>query len=315
MPKRKNKTRNKYKDYAAYMMLRLFATILYVFPLRANYRTARFIGNMLYKYLKKNRERAERHIRLSFPEWDDARVDEVTRKSMHSMVYLGLEFLYTTRLIRPGTWRKHIKLNNMGDALKLLLKREKGIVFLTGHFGNWEVVGYTMAALGFPNTAIARNLDNPYINNFVLGQRQARGMTILDKRGATGEIPGLIENKGAVSFIADQDAGRKGMFVDFFGRKASTYKSIALLAMHHEVPVVVGYGVRLNASFNFEIGIEDIIYPADWADEENPMEYITQRYTKALEDAIRRAPEQYLWSHRRWKHRPRGEEQPVDGIA
>ena len=302
-------------DYLGYLALRLFSAILYMFPLRMNYHTARVIGDAFYRFDKRHRHRAEEHIRRSFPDWDETRVQKVARESMRNMMYLVLEFLYTTRLLRPTTWNRHITLLNMSQTLRLLLKRESGIIFLTGHFGNWEVVGYTMAALGFPNNAVARNLDNPYINDFVLGQRSRRGMNILDKKGATDFIPGIIADKGCVSFIADQDAGRKGTFVDFFGRKASTYKSIALLAMQNEIPVVVGYGTRLDDSFHFEIGIEDIIYPADWKDQDRPMEYITQRYTTALENVIRRAPEQYLWTHRRWKHRPKGEEQPADGIA
>ena len=193
--------------------------------------------------------------------------------------------------------------------------RDRGIIFLTGHFGNWEIVGYTMACLGFPTTAVARHLDNPYLNNHILGLRQKRGLTILDKRGATGAIPDILQNNGSVGFIADQDAGRKGCFVDFFGRKASTYKSIALLAMQYEVPVVVGYGKRLSREFDFEIGIARYIVPEEWKDKDDPKLYITQEYTRALEDVIRRAPEQYLWVHRRWKHRPDGTKSQNDGIA
>ena len=74
-------------------------------------------------------------------------------------------------------------------------------------------------------------IDNPYLDAYVIQQREMRGMTILDKRGATTVAPDLLDAKGAVSFIADQDAGRKGLFVDFFGRPASTYKAIGLLAM------------------------------------------------------------------------------------
>ena len=172
-----------------------------------------------------------------------------------------------------------------------------------------------MAALGFPNSAVARPLDNPYLNEYLLGVRQKNGMTILDKAGATTEIEPLLARKGAVGFIADQDAGRRGCFVDFFGRKASTYKSIALLAMSHNVPIVVGYGRRLDEQYHFALGVRRVIHPEDWADKDDPMFWITQEYTKALEEIIRTAPEQYLWGHRRWKHRPKGEEPSPDGIA
>ena len=100
----------------------------------------------------------------------------------------------------------------------------------------------------------------------------------------------VLEAGGAVGFIADQNAGSKGVFVDFFGRKASTYKSIASLAMHYKVPVVIGYARRQGASFHFKIGAQDIIYPADWKSQDDPLRYITQRYTRAIEDMVRVDP-------------------------
>lgn len=309
------KTRNMLLDYLAYMGLRIFAMFVHMFPVQTNYGTARLIGNLLYKFDKRHRRRAMEHLRRSFPEWTEEHRRSVAKASMRNMVYLLFEVLFTTRLITPARWRHHIELKNMGPTLEPLLKHEEGLIFLTGHFGNWEVVGYTMAALGFPSYAVARPLDNPYINKYILGVREKRGLSILDKTGATALIDKILSGHEAVSFIADQDAGRKGAFVEFFGRAASTYKSIALLAMQYNVPVVVGYGRRLDEKFHFEIGIHRIIHPNEWADKSDPMMWITQQYTTALEEVIRTAPEQYLWVHRRWKHRPKGEPEAVDGIA
>ena len=117
----------------------------------------------------------------------------------------------------------------------------------------------------------------------------------------------MLEKNGIVGFTADQNAGKKGIFVDFFGRKASAYKSIALLAMQFEVPVIIGYARRVGDRFRFRCGAQDIIYPEDWKSQEDPLRYITQRYTRAIEDFIRVEPDQYLWVHRRWKTRPKGE--------
>jgi KDO2-lipid IV(A) lauroyltransferase len=315
MPKRKNRTRNATLDYLTYLAVRLFAMFVHMFPVEANYRTARFIGDMMYRFDRRHRKRAMEHLRRSFPDWSQARLQKIARKSMRSMIYLGVEFLFTARLVTPETWRQRIRLANMEETIRLLLDERRGVIMLAGHYGNWEVLGYMMACLGFPTYSVARRLDNPYLDRFVFGIRQDSGQVILDKRGATAEVPGLLNQKQTVCFIADQDAGRKGLFVDFFGRKASTYKSIALLAMQYNVPVVVGYGRRLGEQYQFEAGIADVIHPKDWADQDDPRTYITQRYTHALEEAIRVAPEQYLWVHRRWKHRPRGEEPGPDGVA
>jgi len=309
------KPSNKFVAYLQYLGLRFFEMAIRMFPVQANYGTAAILADLLFTFDHRHRHRAIEHLKRSFPEWSPRKCRKVARKSMRSMLYLGIEILFTPSLITPATWRRHVTFVNQKENILQLLRNERGAIYLTGHFGNWEVIGYTMARVGFPVYAVARPLDNPYVNEHILGVRQRTGMTILDKKGVAEHVDDILDANGAISFIADQDAGRKGLFVDFFGRKASTYKSIGLMAMRHEVPVIVGYGHRVREGFDFEIGVERIIRPEEWADKDDPLKWITQEYTSALEAVIRRAPEQYLWVHRRWKHRPKGEEPGPDGIA
>ena len=308
------KPRNDLIDRLQYLALRLVSMLLHCFPVDLNLRTARLIGDVMYAADKKHRGRALQNLARSFPHLTDAQRRRLARRSCQQLVMLAVEVLFTTRLIRLDTWTKYVELVNFKDALGLLT-RGKGLIMLTGHYGNWEVLGYVLATLGFPTTSIARPLDNPYVSDFVFGVREKTGQRIIAKTGATAEVTELLEGGGTVGFIADQNAGTKGIFVDFFGRKASTYKSIGLLAMQYEVPVVIGYARRLHDRFQFRVGVQDIIYPDDWkaADVDNPLRYITQRYTKAIEDVVREEPGQYLWVHRRWKTRPKGEEpEPYD---
>ena len=309
--------RKRYKalDYLQYLGLRLFAMFVHMFDWEANYRTARWIGNLLYRFDRRHRKRAILHLQKSFPDWPENEIRRVAKASMRNMIYLGLEVLFTTRLITPGRWQRHISLTHMGDFVRLIVERRTGLICLTGHFGNWEVGGYFMAVVGFPVEAIARPLDNPYVNEYILGVREKKGSRIIDKRGAAGHVGDVLADRGVLATVADQDAGPKGVFVDFFGRKASTYKSIGLLAMQQRAPIGVLYSKRLDEEFHFEIGCERIIRPEEWDDKPDPLHWITQEYTAALERVIRRAPEQYLWVHRRWKHRPKGEPPAPDGIA
>ncbi len=103
------------------------------------------------------------------------------------------------------------------------------------------------------------------------------------------------------------------MFVDFFGRKASTYKSIGLLAMEHEVPIIVGCARRTDVGYQYELCVNRIIRPEEWRDRDDPLMWITQEYSRAMEEFIRVAPEQYLWIHRRWKSRPKEERLSEEG--
>ena len=307
--------RGKLLEYLFYVALRLTAMCIEVLGLRVSYRTARLLGDLQYRFDRRRRERAVQHLRLSFPHWPRARYNEVARISLRGMFYLGVEVAFLTRAITPSRWRRHVQLKDMGPTLRRMLARKTGLIFLTGHFGNWEVVGYTMATLGFPTYAMARMLENPYVNQWMLGVREKTNLVILDKLGVTAQVEDLLCDRQIVAFIADQTAGARGCFVDFFGRKASTYKSIALLAIRHKVPVMVGYGKRIDESFQFEIGVTRTIVPEEWAEKDDPVTWITQEYTKALEDIVRAAPEQYLWVHRRWKHRPGGRPEGPDGVA
>jgi KDO2-lipid IV(A) lauroyltransferase len=307
--------RNKFIDYLQYLALRVFAAFVHMFQVRTSYRTARWIGELMWRVDRRHRRIACGHLRLSFPDWPEHRVQRIARKSMYNMVYLGLELLFTPRLIRPDRWSRHVRLKNMAELIRILVRQETGVILLSGHFGNWEVIGYLMATLGFPTVSVFRPLDNPYVNEYVMGVRERTGQSLLYKKGAAYGMSDVLQQRGALAFVADQDAGRKGLFVDFFGRPASTYRSIALMAIRHRVPVVVGYGRRLGDGFEFEMAVQRIIHPREWAGREDEQTWITQEFTRELEQVVRAAPEQYLWVHRRWKHRPDGTRAAGDGVA
>ena len=303
----RKKQRNDLVDRLQYVGLRLANMVMHCFPVEANLATARLIGDVIYAVDRKHRERAMANLRRSFPDMPDRLRRELARRSMQQLFTLFVEVLFTSRLVRLETWHKVIELESFREVVRLLTTAN-GVILVTGHYGNWEVLGYMLATLGFPTTSVARSLDNRYVNRWLLGVRERMGQRIIDKRGAMTDIAPLMARGGTVAFIADQDAGRKNIFVDFFGRKASTYKSIGLLAMEYDVPVVIGYARRVSGRFHFRVGVQDIIYPGDWKDQDDPLRYITQRYTKGIEDFIRQDPGQYLWVHRRWKTRPKGEE-------
>ena len=293
--------------WGQYLGLRAAGGFMQCFDVEQNLHTAASIGSIFCKASPKRRQRAERNIALSFPEYAPQQVAEVARRSIQYMFQLFLvESLATPRLITPASWPKFVRLGNLQPALERFI-RGQPVIMVTGHCGNWELLGYVLAVLGYPLCALARPLDNPLINRWLLGIREARGMRIITKWGATQTIQEVLHRGGRLGFIADQNAGEQGLFVPFFGRLASSYKSIGLLAMRHDVPVITGHARRLGPRLEYEVSCTDAIMPQDWADQPDPLFYITARYNRAIEQMIRRAPEQYLWVHRRWKSRPRHE--------
>ncbi len=293
-------------NWSQYLALRMGAMGLHMLPLRWVLGGARDVGSLIHRFDHKHRRRAIANITRSLPHLDAGRAERIAELSMQHFIQLGAEVMFTPRLIHLDTWAEHMRLNRLEETLDLVLS-DRPVILLTGHFGNWELLGYALATLGIGVNAIARPIDNPLVNRWLLGVRERQGMRVITKWGATDEMQRILEVGGTLGFIGDQNAGDKGMFVPFFGRLASTYKSIGLLAMHYNAPVICGYALRTGEDFHYEIGVTDIIRPEHWDGQPDPLYYLTARYMRAVESMVRLEPGQYLWVHRRWKSRPRFE--------
>jgi len=306
--KKKKKKNNLVTDWLLYLCLRILVVFLYLFDVETNLNTACFLGRVLWKYYHRGRKRALDNLRASFPEKSEQWIWQTGQRSFEHIAMLAIDVLFTPRLVKKYNWRNYSLYKNVERA-KWLMQEGKGILMVAGHYSNFEIMGYLLGLFGFNIYSVARPLDNKFINNYLYKVRQQAGQKIIDKKGAA-ELMGTISSSGAtLCFIVDQDAGRKGIFVDFFGRKASTYKSIGLMAITNNIPVVVGYSRRLDNRFYFEIGVNRIIFPEEWAEKDDPLTWITAEYTKAIEQFVRQEPSQYWWLHRRWKHQPREDTQ------
>ncbi|MCA9285822.1 MAG: lysophospholipid acyltransferase family protein [Phycisphaerales bacterium] len=295
------------RHLAEYAALRTVAGVLQCFDVDQNLHSAAAFGSLYARLGVARRQRAEANIAASMPNLSSADVRRIADRSIrHMFQVFAVDSLVMPRLISVDSWPTYVELGSIGPGLDLLL-HDRPAIFITGHVGNWEVLGMVLATIGLRLAAIARPLDNPLINDWLLSLREARGLQVVTKWGATPVLQEILESGGRVAFIADQNAGDDGLFVPFFGRLASSYKSIGLLAMRHEVPVVCGYAAREDERFRFRLECTDIIHPEDWADQPDPLFYITARYNRAMEQMVRDVPEQYLWVHRRWKSRPRHE--------
>ncbi len=316
--------RRRWLAYLVYLAVRIVAAVFHAFPIDRNLRTARLLGAIWARWpawlpgvgppLARHRARAEEHLRLALPDLPPPEIRRIAEQSMQSMAMLAVEVLFTPRLITPWTWSRYVEVRSLDEALRVLL-RQTGCILLTAHYGNWELLGYTLATLGFDCVAVMRPLDNPYLNDYLMAQREASGLRLLYKKGATLSMEEVLQQRGTLCFIADQNAGSKGLFVDFFGRPASTYRSIGLLAIRHRVPIVVGYARRLGDVFRYEMAVNRVIHPAEWEGRDDALLWITREFSRAIELFVRRDPAQYLWIHRRWKARPRDESPARQGTA
>ena len=293
------------KAYLVYLLVRVTLALLQVFPVERNLRSARWFARMWIRFMPRHRERALKHLTESFgDEYSPRELGDLADRCLEHWTMFAFEEVYTVRLINRFTWHRYINLVNFDEALGLLLE-ERGVLMVTGHYGHFELMGHFLACQGFEMAAVMRPLENVYLNEYLVRTRRTHGLRLLDKKGAMQSSRDILRSGAQLAFIADQDAGRKGIFVDFFGRPASTYKSIGLLAMGTRCPIVVGYARRRGNGFAYDVGVERIIYPAEWEAQADPLRWITQTYTSAIEAFVRAAPAQYLWIHRRWKSKPR----------
>jgi len=291
--------------FLTYLAVRVVFAIMEIFPIHWNLRTARILARLWPFLTTRHRDRAVAHLRLAFGDaLPESEIHRIARRCLENAAMFAVEAVCLPRLMNAFTWSRYIQLENFDDALRVILEG-RGAILVTGHFGSFEVTGHLLAALGFDTVAVMRPLDNVFLNSYIVRSRRKHGLQLLDKKGASTQAQAMLEDGHLLGFVGDQDAGRKGVFVDFFGQPASAYKSIGLLAMTTQRPIIVGYARRLGKVARYAVGATRIIRPPEWEVQSDPLDWITQAYTAAIEEMVRVAPEQYLWIHRRWKSKPR----------
>ena len=292
-------------DLGIYVLVRLIVGFAQMLTIRQSYALARLLAKVFYRIDTRHRAVGMENLQLAFGDnYNEAERDKIVRRVYEHFCMMIMEILHIPRKLHLTTWRERITLVGHEKILDRLMDGGP-MIMLSGHFGNWEMAGYLFGVFGFPPNSVARTLDNPYLERYLRRFREATGQKLIPKAGGYDQMLDVLRNGGVLSFLADQDAGQRGLYVDFFGRPASTHKAIALLAIEHQAPVVVGYARRIGPGFRYEVGCDAIIEPSEWTGTSDDVRLLTQRYTSALEKIIRRDPEQYLWLHRRWKHQPK----------
>jgi KDO2-lipid IV(A) lauroyltransferase len=291
------------RDYLVYLVVRVLISMVQAIRIETGHRVAKGLAWLFADVLRVRGAVVEENLRHAFPEMSEQRRQRLARKMWEHLFLLVLEVAHARRKIHQANWRQYFRLKGVRPLVELLLS-DRPTIIITGHFGNFEVGGYMLGLLGFPTYSVARTLDNPYLHRFVDRFRRATGQHTIAKRGGYEQILEVLNTGGAMSFLADQAAGAKDCWVEFFGRPASTYKAIALLALQHDAPMAVCYARRLERPMQFQIVVAAVADPRDAEDGVGSIHGVTQWYTSQLEQAIRQAPDQYWWVHRRWKQRP-----------
>lgn len=288
-------------DFAVYTAARLAAAVVGIFSIERCHDIAAALAWIFTDVVPVRRKTLHENLGASFPGLTPREEKELIRRMWTHLFLMGAEFFAARRMIHKENWCLRIEAGRAQEMVRLFFQH-RPLIMVTGHFGNFEMGGYILGVLGYPTFSVARRLDNPFLDRYIGRLRAETGQYIIDKNEGFDDILRVIEGNGRLAFLADQSAGPKGCWVDFFGRPASAYKAMALLSLQYNAPILVCDVSRIpDTSMRFRIeplGLYDPLAPPEGI--ENVFE-ITQWFTTLLEERIRRSPEQYWWLHRRWK--------------
>ena len=221
-----------------------------------------------------------------------------------SFEHLGITAMECCRLFFGPAERLLGRVRGQGmEHIGQAMAHGRGVFFLTGHFGNWELLAATHGLAGFGLSVVVRPLDNPYLDALIARARERSGLRAISKRDAVQGVRAALARGECIGILLDQDAGREGVFVPFMGRPASTSRALAVLAIKTRAPVVPAFIHRLPDG-GHELVLDPEIPLAITGDLDHDIEVNTARYTEAIERHVRAHPEQWFWVHRRWKSRP-----------
>ncbi len=295
--------RSQITDYSAYVALRLLILVIQTTPLRWCDRGAWAVAWLFAKLLRARSSLVHENLETAFPEWTSEDRDKIILHMWHHLFLMVTEIAHTPRKIHRTNWRQYCQLVNEQVIVRSVLS-EGPTVFISGHYGNFELGGYLLGLFGFPTHTVARTIDNPYVDQFINNFRGKTGQYILAKQGSRDQIEALMEQGGSLTLLGDQSAGPKGCWVNFFGRPASTHKAVSLFTLTYSAPTITIGVYRAESPLKYQISATSLLDPN--ADDYSPQTttQVTEWFTGELEEIIRNGPEQYWWVHRRWKGEP-----------
>lgn len=288
-----------------YTLFRLVSAVISALPEGAALGLGAMLGWLGGSFLRVRRADVDRHLALAFPEKDAAWRRRVARSSY---AHLGREAVSTFRVTARGPEEVVARTTMVGfEAFQAAVAEGRGVILVTGHLGNWELGGAAFSARGLPVDAVAKRMANRLFDADLEASRRRVGVRLVELSEAPREALHSLRQGHVLGLIADQNAREQGVFVPFFGREAATFRGPALFALRAGAPMFLGVSIREGGvPARYRVTVEHIGFTPS-GDMERDVRALTEAHTAALERAIRQAPEQYFWQHRRWKTRPPGE--------
>jgi len=288
-------------EYAA---ARIILSVVGALPLRQSIRLGQLFGRVAYLLAGELRRTGEINLRLAFPEKTPEERRELLKGCFESLGrVLGLFSHFGDPIESIMSGVEPMALERLQAAQK-----GRGVIFCTAHLGAWELTSFAVAHLGYPMSVIVRPIDNPKIEEMVDRYRTRTGNRTLDKFSAARSMVKTLRSGEFLGLLFDLNAlENEAIFVNFFGVPASTNFMTAKLALRSDVPIIPVFAPWDKTRQKFVLQVNEPIKFESSDDQEADVRELTTRLTQHFEDQIRRYPDQWLWIHKRWKTRPKGE--------
>ncbi|MDO9265429.1 MAG: lysophospholipid acyltransferase family protein [Desulfosalsimonadaceae bacterium] len=302
----KKSFKNTIQYYAALSVI----TILRRLPRRVGIAAARGLAAILYCLLRKQRNNTINHLTSAFGnEKTDKEIRHIARSVFRHFLTAGVDAARIPIFIKEGMDR-YIRADNM-HYFEDAYAGGKGMILLTAHFGNWELLGAWLTWKGYPLRAVGSPLSNPLLDQLITDTRNQAGYINIARGTETREIIRTLKQGCPLGILMDQDTRVKGVFVDFFGRKANTPVGPVLLARRFNIPIIPAF-MHLEPDLTYHVECLPPIKPSAAGDPKRDLLADVQQCSDVYERIIREHPEQWAWFHRRWRREPEAV-RPVPG--
>ncbi len=284
----------------AFRLFQLLVFVLYLFPYRWRRRFYAFLARVAYAVDGKHKRVIRQNLDFAF----DGTLDAAEIETIGRYCYRNAAFAFTqvieNRVLSPEAIGERVRFENRAPV-DAAVAAGRPVIFVTAHYGNWEIAGAAISNFLIPITVIYRKLNNPHFDRYLYESRRAIGIETVEKSGAARALAKILKSGGAVTLLTDQNTSRRdGVAVKFFGKTVHQTATPAFLARKYDAALIPLYTTTEDDEY-YTVTFGDPIEVAKSDDAERDVFTATQAQAQCHETAIRMAPKFWFWCHRRWK--------------
>lgn len=296
------KKRNFLLQNLEYYLAKGIAEFIRAIPLKTAFSLAKIFGKIAYYADFYDRKLMIQHIMHAGIAANKKEAAIIAKENYIHMLKLGIEFLrFDQYFTSDESFRERINILPMSSEIEDTIKNAKSIIFIGAHLGNWEMTGLFCSALWRPLLSVMSPISNEKITNFILTKREKFKQEICLKKNSFKLLLNALNNRRSVGIISDEHAGRRGVETTFFGHPAMSHISPALLHIRTNSPILFGVATRTSDSFTYNLSMSGPFkLEKSTGNFEEDVKILAQMYTTAIENEVRKTPEQWIWCHKRW---------------